>query len=123
MLEPYLKNLVIIEIEARDKRRFVHRYVGTAVVARPGDATGLSLEEFLPAEALPRSVAFMNAVAEARRPLGIVTRFDIKSADFLIGEIFAAPLSEGGVIPDRLMTIMYFFSGADQTLSADLATP
>lgn len=122
LLKPYLVNLSILEIATPDGRRFVHRYVGTAVTERLGPSTGLSLAEFLPAEALPRTVAFMDVVVESRRPLRILTRFQLSSANFLIGEIFAAPLAEDGVRPDRLLTISYFFSGSDTELIADLAS-
>jgi hypothetical protein len=120
MLKSYLPNLSIVEVTAPDGRRFVHRYVGTAVTDRLGPLTGLSLEECLPAQTLQRTLAFMNAVVESRRALRIVTRFRLNSVDFLMGEIFAAPLAEDGVTPDRLLTITYFSSGMDNTLLADL---
>jgi hypothetical protein len=125
ILKPFLPNLSILSIVAHkgESRRFRHSYVGTEIAHHFGEITGLCFEDFLPAELLPRSLAFIEAVAEARRPLRIVTQFRFAPVNYLYAEIFAAPLADDGITPDRLMSVSYFSTVNDPRMAAEFAKP
>ncbi len=116
LLKPFLADLTIVGIVGPPDtpRRYIHRFVGSHIVSVMGELTGLAFEDFLPPTLVPRTLAFMDAVADSRRPLRIFTQFSFEKADYLSAEIFAAPLSDDGIRPNALMSVAYFASAAAQ---------
>ncbi len=86
-----------------------------------GELTGVALADFLPAHFLARTTLFIEAAIDARRPVRIVTHFQLRAIDFLLAEVFAAPLAADGSTPDKLITISYFFPSGFAELREDLA--
>lgn len=121
LMKPYLRHLTVMDIGRPGQKRFVHRFVGTEITHHMGELTGTSLEDFLPEHLVARTTLFFEAVVEARRAVRIVTRFQLKAVDFLLAEIFAAPLAADGITPDKLVTISYFFPSGYAELREDLA--
>ena len=121
IMKPYLRNLSVMDIGQPNAKRFIHRFVGSEITRYMGELTGVALDEFLPANLHPRTTLFLEAVIAARRPVRVVTRFQLRPVDFLLAEIFGAPLAADGVTPDKLITVSYFFPAGFAGLREDLA--
>ncbi|MDE2181855.1 MAG: PAS domain-containing protein [Alphaproteobacteria bacterium] len=118
LLKPYLRNLAVLEITPQAARRFIHRNVGTAITERFGELTGRAFEDFLSPEIASRTTEFLAASVEARAPIRVVTQF--WQREHLLAEIFAGPLADDGIIPDRLLLVSYFSGITNDTLRGDL---
>lgn len=108
-MKPFLRHLSILDIVKEASRsRYQYRYVGTEIEIHFGPITGLYLDEFLPPELLPRTVACFDIVCERRQPLRFLTQFALPEVDFLGAEMFVFPLADDGINPNKLMSITYF---------------
>jgi hypothetical protein len=99
-LKPFLPNVTIIEREKGPKNaQYRFRLLGTEIVRVFGEGTGQLLEDAVPATFAERWTAGYNAVLNASRPLRAVTKFALRTVDYLDGETFFGPLrSESGDI-------------------------
>ena len=110
LLKPYLRDIVILDVEGEraGRRRYRHRYIGSAIVELIGEETGRYLDELVAPDEMPRwSQAFDKVVDE-----GEAVRFerDVALAPFvrLKAESLVLPLSDDDVRVNRLMTVTYF---------------
>ena len=92
-LKPYLPNLSIVERESTGERAtYRFRLIGTELARLFGDRTGEVLEQALPAPFIERWAAGYDTVLAARRPVRVVTQFELPQVSYLDGEGFHAPL-------------------------------
>ncbi|HUO98513.1 MAG TPA: PAS domain-containing protein [Rhizomicrobium sp.] len=107
-LKPFLPHVLILEREGEgNARRFRFRLFGSALQLLFGEHTGRYLDEMVSAQMLPSWTTTYGAVLTARQPLRILTRFRIASAEFLEGEILAAPMSSGAGAVDQILAATY----------------
>lgn len=99
-LKPYARNVAILEKNTTaDGHQYRFRLFGSALTMLLGEHTGRTLDETVLPEMLPGWIAFYDAVLAGRRPMRLVSYYHRPNADFLMGEIFAAPLADdAGVV-------------------------
>lgn len=94
-LKPHARNVAILErVDRAGGHGYRFRLFGSALAIMFGEHTGHSLEEMVQPEILPIWLAFYDAVLQSRRPIRLVNYFRLPSSNFLMGEIFAAPLCD-----------------------------
>jgi hypothetical protein len=109
LLKPCLRYATVLEIvNAGDRRRYRHRYVGSAVVERMGELTGVFLDEFLPSALYEKSSNYFDACVDHRCPIRVVTDFQLRTVDHTRAEGFVVPLADDGVTPNMILSIAYF---------------
>ena len=106
VLKPYVPHIFILEQED-EGRRYKFRLFGSALLLLFGEHTGRYLDEMVPADLLPGWQAVYNTVLQARRPLRILTPFRLPSDQFLKGEIFTAPMTDGAGAKRMILAATY----------------
>ena len=108
-LKPFLRDVSILDIVREGQRlRYLHRFVGSAVVQRMGELTGKFLDDFLPPPIYRRTAAYFDAVVAFRCPLRVVTDFTLERIRHVRAEGLVLPLAEDGAAPDMLLSVSYF---------------
>jgi hypothetical protein len=108
-LKPFLPNVSLAE-RVRDEDgtvRFRTRLFGSTLARIFGEQTGRTLEEWLPPPYCERWHAPYSTLLLCRKPLRIVTRFEWPRVNWLDGEMFATPLSNGDDEPTMILGAMY----------------
>jgi hypothetical protein len=110
MLKPFLRHLTIVERvpDAEGKTHFRFRLQGSALVQHFGEQTGKLLEESIPPGIIEAWNAGYDALLKARKPVRVLTFYQMPSVDYLTGESFSVPLGNPGGIPSSVFTVTYF---------------
>ena len=119
-LKPFLRNITIIErifLEATHWRYRV-RLAGSTITETIGNHTGLFLEEYVPAEAVPRWTMTYDTAIDGGQPLRLTAEFMIPRIDHLRGEAFVAPLADQDGRLTMVIGCIYFKPKAGTPLRA-----
>lgn len=110
MLKPFLRHLTIVERapDSLGKTHFRFRLQGSALVQHFGEQTGKLLEESIPPGIVEAWNAGYDALLAARRPVRVLTYYQMPSVDYLTGESFSVPLGNGDAMPTSVLTVTYF---------------
>lgn len=94
LLKPYIEELVFHERVAGPggTRRYRVRLMGSGIAQVAGEASGKFYDEFLPEKSVPLWNAMTDAVLGHGAPVRMLIRADELGKDYLVGELFAAPL-------------------------------
>lgn len=109
-LKPFLRNITILERVRIDPTtwRYRVRLAGSTIAEIVGDHTGKFLEEYLPAEVIPRWTAAYDAGIASPRPLRLVAEFILPRMNYLCGEALLAPLADQGGAVSMIIGCIYF---------------
>jgi hypothetical protein len=94
-LKPFASHVTILErVGAHPARRYRFRLFGSTLALLFGEHTGRFLDEMVSPALLPNWLAFYDAVLAHRTPFRFINYYRIPSADYLKGEILAAPMAD-----------------------------
>jgi hypothetical protein len=110
MLKPFLRHITIVERapDAEGRPHFRFRLQGSALVEHFGEQTGKLLEDSIPPGIVEAWNAGYDALLAARKPVRVLTYYQMPSVDYLTGESFSVPLGNGGAPPASVLTVTYF---------------
>jgi hypothetical protein len=108
-MKTWLPNLSIVERVTTQTGawRYRFRLSGTDLAHTFGDSTGRHLDEVLPEPFLERWTMAYDTVLAGNAPLRFVSRFQIPKVNWLDGESFSAPLSNGSAPPTMILGVTY----------------
>jgi len=91
----FARNIMILEREGADgAKRYRFRLFGSTLALVFGEHTGRTLEEMVSPNLLESWLAFYDTVLTSRQPLRVDTYYQTATADYVKGEILAAPLAD-----------------------------
>jgi hypothetical protein len=95
-LQPFLRNITIVERVFTEASgwRYRTRLTGAEVAEFVGNHIGKFLEEYLPADAVPRWTATYDAALDGGQPMRLTASFTLPHLDYLTGEAFLAPIAD-----------------------------
>jgi hypothetical protein len=110
MLKPFLRHLTIVERapDADGKPHFRFRLQGSALVQHFGEQTGKLLENSIPPGIVEAWNTGYDALLKAKKPVRVLTFYQMPSVDYLTGESFSVPLGNPGGTPTSVLTVTYF---------------
>ncbi len=108
-LKPFLRELCILGITgSRSPRRYMHRFVGSSLVERLGEITGVFLHDYLPPPIHEKIAFFLDGAVDGRCPLRTVIEFELPAVSHMRAEAFLMPLAADGERPDTVFSLTYF---------------
>jgi hypothetical protein len=112
LLKPYLRDIVILDVEGAGagRRRYRHRYIGSAIVELIGEQTGRYLDELVAADEMPHWAEAFDRIVDEGEPARFESEADLAPFAQLQAESLVLPLSDDDARVNRLMTVTYFTS-------------
>ena len=102
-LKEVLRNIVLVERDIVNPKRFSWRLAGQAVTEVLGSHTGKTFDECVPPELLPRWIESMNIILDSAEPLRFIGRVHISGREYLDAEHLYVPLANDNDIPAYVM--------------------
>ena len=110
LLKPFLRNITIMEHvpDQNGKPHFKFRLQGMALVQYFGEQTGRMLEDSVSSDTVDAWNTGYLALLKARRPMRVLTYYQMESVDYITGESFSVALGNGELEPVSVLTVTYF---------------
>ncbi len=110
LLKPFLRNLTIMEhVPGQDgKPHFKFRLQGMALVHYFGEQTGRMLEDSVDPDIVEAWNTGYAALLLAKRPMRVLTYYQMATVDYITGESFSVALGNGDQSPVSVLTVTYF---------------
>jgi PAS domain len=110
LLKPFLRNLTIMEhVAGQDgKPHFKFRLQGMALVQYFGEQTGRMLEDSVDPEIVEAWNTGYFALLRAKRPMRVLTYYQMENVDYITGESFSVALGNAEQEPVSVLTVTYF---------------
>ena len=102
-LKNVLRNIVIVERDVANPKRFSWRLAGQSVTEVLGSHTGKTFDECVPPNLLPRWIDSMNIVLDSGQPMRFIGRVHISGREYLDAEHLYVPLSNDNGQPAYVM--------------------
>src|ERR1700676_642799 len=102
-LKDVLRHLIVLERVEKAPSRYRIRLLGTSLTSLAGDRTGKMIEEFVPAEHLPRWVCCADLILDGGQPLRFVGRVHMEGKEYLNAENLFVPLADDNGAPTFVM--------------------
>ncbi len=110
LLKPFLRHLTIMEYvpDQDGKPHFKFRLQGMALVQYFGEQTGRMLEDSVSADTVEAWNTGYLALLKAKRPMRVLTYYQMQTVDYITGENFSVALGNGDLDPVCVLTVTYF---------------
>ena len=102
-LKDVLRHLILLERVERRPSRYRIRLLGTSLTQLAGDRTGRMIEEFVPAEHLPRWVCCGDLILDGGQPMRFLGRVHLQGKEYLNAENLFVPLADDNDQPTFVM--------------------
>jgi hypothetical protein len=102
-LKAVLRNIVLVERDVTDLKRFSWRLAGQSVTEVLGSHTGKTFDECVPSELLPRWIESMNIILDGAQPMRFIGRVHISGREYLDAEHLYVPLANDNGDPVYVM--------------------
>lgn len=104
-LKDVLRNILLLERVQTTPSRYRFRLVGTGLAELGGDRTGKMLEDFLPAEHLPRWTDCCDLILDGGKPMRFLGRVHLEGREYLDAENLYVPLANDNDVPTFAMAL------------------
>ena len=102
-LRNVLRNIVLVERDVTNPKRFSWRLAGQSVTEVLGSHTGKTFDECVPSELLPRWIESMNIILDGAQPMRFIGRVHISGREYLDAEHLYVPLANDNGDPAYVM--------------------
>jgi hypothetical protein len=102
-LKEVLRNIVLVERDVANPKRFSWRLAGQTVTEVLGSHTGKTFDECVPPDLLPRWIGSMNIILDNAEPLRFIGRVHISGREYLDAEHLYVPLANDNDVPAYVM--------------------
>jgi hypothetical protein len=102
-IKDVLRNIVLVERDVANPKRFSWRLAGQGVTEILGSHTGKTFDQCVPAHLLPRWIESMNIILDGAQPMRFIGRVHISGREYLDAEHLYVPLSNSNGEPAYVM--------------------
>jgi hypothetical protein len=124
-LKDVLRNIVLVERDIANSKRFSWRLAGQTVTEVLGSHMGKTFDECVPPELLPRWIESMNIILDTAEPMRFIGRVHISGREYLDAEHLYVPLANDDGVPAYVMGVCRYtprHSESEQSWESQIAS-